>query len=239
MGAMACDIYVIGPDGTTGTTPVRSGVRGFTTVAQAEIPDEVVPGAAFVARIPINSQVLIAAAEQYDVVAHHDFVRVFCVTGGSIVAGSVTQTPAENASADSDQTTVSLGFTTPVPGGEEVTFPAARFEIVAADAGTLRRGVSAPLREHARLAESRRLNDHHPGGLHRGPQRARSRDRFLTCPARPHPAPATPASTSWSSEYIGRMLTFPLRLRSGHTSTRNPRRHPARAGRLRPDSSQS
>jgi hypothetical protein len=54
----------------------------------------------------------------------------------SSIVGSVSQTPADNAPATTDETTVSLGLTTVVAGGEEVTFPAARFEVVAADAGT-------------------------------------------------------------------------------------------------------
>ncbi len=137
MGSMACDVYVVGPDGTTGTTPVRSGVRGFSTVAHAEMPDEVAPGTVFSVSIPIDSQYLLATTEQYEVVAQRDFVRVFAVTGGSVVAGSVTQTPADNAPATSDQTTVSLGLATPIPGGEEVTFPAARFDVVAPDAGSV------------------------------------------------------------------------------------------------------
>ena len=39
--------------------------------------------------------------------------------------------PAEAAPASADETTVSLGLTTSVAGGAEVTFPAARFEVVA------------------------------------------------------------------------------------------------------------
>jgi hypothetical protein len=136
MGAMACDVYVIGPDGTAGTTPVRTGVRGFSTVARAELPDEVTSGDAFVVTVPSDSQGLTSTAEQFSVAAHRDFLRVFGITGGTIVVGSVSQTPADNAPATTDETTVSLGLTTVVAGGEEVTFPAARFEVVAADAGT-------------------------------------------------------------------------------------------------------
>ena len=100
------------------------------------MPDEVTAGEAFVVTVPSDSQVLTSTAEQFSVVAHRDFLRVFAVTGGSIVVGSVTQTPAENAPTTADQTTVSLGLTTTVAGGAEVTFLAARFEVVAADAAT-------------------------------------------------------------------------------------------------------
>ena len=136
MGSMACDVYVIAADGTIGTTPVRSGVRGFSTVARAELPDEVTAGQTFAVTVPSDSQFLISTTEQFSVVAQRDFLRVFGVTGGTIVAGSVTHTPAENAPATADETTVSLGLTTAVAGGAEVTFPAARFEVVAGDAGT-------------------------------------------------------------------------------------------------------
>jgi Family of unknown function (DUF6174) len=135
MGAMACDVYVIGPDGTIGTTPVRTGVRGFSTFARAELSDEVTAGEAFVVTVPSDSHGLTSTAEQFSVVAHRDFLRVFGISGGTIIAGSVSQTPAENAPATADETTVSLGLTTAVAGGEEVTFPAARFDVVAADAG--------------------------------------------------------------------------------------------------------
>jgi hypothetical protein len=135
-GSMACDVYVIGADGTIGTTPVRSGVRGFTTVAHAELPDKVTAGDAFAVSIPSDSQFLISTTEQFTVVAQRDFVRVFGVTGGTVLAGSVSQVPAEDAPASADETTVSLGLTTSVAGGAEVTFPAARFEVVAGEAGT-------------------------------------------------------------------------------------------------------
>jgi hypothetical protein len=135
-GSMACDVYVVGPDGSVGTTAVRTGVRGFSTVAEAELPDQVAEGERFVVTVPGDSQVLTSTAEQYSVVTQRDFVRVFGVTGGSIVAGSVAQTPAENAPANSDEATVSLGFTATVAGGDEVAFPAARFEVVPADAAT-------------------------------------------------------------------------------------------------------
>lgn len=135
-GSMACDVYLVGADNTIGTTPVRSDVRGFSTVARAELPDEVTAGEVFAVSVPSDSQFLISTTEQFSVVAQRGFLRVFGVTGATIVAGSVSHTPAENAPASADETTVSLGLTTAVAGGAEVTFPAARFEVVAGDAGT-------------------------------------------------------------------------------------------------------
>ena len=119
-----------------GATPVRSGVRGFSTVARAELPDEVTTGQTFTVTVPSDSAFLISTTEQFSVVTQRDFLRVFGVTGGTVVAASVSHTPAENAPATADETKVSLGLTTAVAGGAEVVFPAARFHVVAGDAGT-------------------------------------------------------------------------------------------------------
>jgi hypothetical protein len=136
LGSMSCDVYLVGPDGAIGTTPVRSGVRGFSTVARAELPAAASAGQTLVVTVPSDSQLLISTTEQFNVVAQRDFLRVFAISGGSVVDGSVSQTPADNAPATADGSTVGLGLSTSVPGGQEVTFPAARFEVVAADTAT-------------------------------------------------------------------------------------------------------
>jgi hypothetical protein len=134
--SMTCDVYRIGPDGTIEATPVRTGVRGFSTVASAEIIDETAESGLLRVRIPSHTLQLTPIVEQFSVRAHADFVRVFGVTGGDVLPESVIQTPAEHAPATSAGSTVSLGFDASVPGGRAVALPAAQFVVVPDDPST-------------------------------------------------------------------------------------------------------
>jgi hypothetical protein len=57
---------------------------------------------------------------------------VFEVTGATVVAGSVSQSPQQGATASTTPTTVTFGVSVSVPGGVyEMTFPEAQFDVVA------------------------------------------------------------------------------------------------------------
>ena len=133
---LTCDAFVIAADGSIGTTPIRTGVRGFTIVASATAPAEVRPGERFTVTIPSESLFLVSTADGFPVLSQRGFVRILAVTGATVVSGSVTQTPADAASSSTTDTAVTLSLASAVPGGDELTFPEARFDLVAALATT-------------------------------------------------------------------------------------------------------
>jgi hypothetical protein len=91
--------------------------------------------------IPAQERELVDSAAGYEILEHSDIIRTFTVTGATIVPGSLVQDPPTDATAETTATatdsTVSLGWVTPIARGSDVTFPAAHFDIVASSPGTV------------------------------------------------------------------------------------------------------
>jgi hypothetical protein len=130
---ITCDAFLVEPDGTINPSPIAHDLPGYHTVASAVTPADARPGQQFGVRIPSEGLVLASTAQGLPVVAQNDFVRVFEVTGARVVAGSVSQSPPQGTTMSTTSTTVTLGVSTSVPGGHEMTFPAAEFDVVADD----------------------------------------------------------------------------------------------------------
>jgi hypothetical protein len=128
---ITCDAFLIEPDGMIDPNPVATALPGFHTVASAATPTNARPGQRFGVLVPSEGLVLASTAQGLPVVAQNDFLRVFDVTGATVVAGSVGQSPPQGTTASTTSTTVRLGVSVSVPGGHEMTFPAAQFEVVA------------------------------------------------------------------------------------------------------------
>ncbi len=130
---LRCDIHTIDSNGTVSAEPILTDLLGFGADAQATAPATATIGERVTVTIPALTARLIDSALSYEVVEHRDSVRTFGITGATIVPGSLVLDPAAGigASATATETTVTLGWATPVAGGAEVTFPEAKFDIVA------------------------------------------------------------------------------------------------------------
>jgi hypothetical protein len=94
-----------------------------SSVARVDVPRAPMPLASVVAGFPVLEM--------------RDFVRVLAVRGATLVAGSLTQEVATGALTLEGERTVALVLGAGAPGGEEITFPAASFDVVAGAAGAL------------------------------------------------------------------------------------------------------
>jgi hypothetical protein len=127
---LTCDAFLIAPDGSIGSTPVRTGQTGFNAAASATMPATVRPGERFAVDVPVEKLTSTSSAGGFPVLTQSAFVRVFEIRGGTVVDRSVVQSPPSGATATT-ASGVALGLATTVNGGGEITFPLARFDVVA------------------------------------------------------------------------------------------------------------
>lgn len=138
-GELRCDVYTVGSDGALSSEPVRSGLGGFGMGAKATAPPTAAIGEPVTVTIEPNVSQMIDRAIGFQILDHRDMIRTFTVTGATIVPGSLVQDPPADSTAETTSTatdaTVALRWVTPIAGGGDVTFPAARFDIVATAPG--------------------------------------------------------------------------------------------------------
>jgi hypothetical protein len=139
-GGLRCDVYTIDIDGALSNEPVRRNLLGFGMGANATAAATATVGKRVTVTIPAQERELVDSAAGYEILEHSDIIRTFTVTGATIVPGSLVQDPPTDATAETTATatdsTVSLGWVTPIARGGDVTFPAAHFDIVASSPGT-------------------------------------------------------------------------------------------------------
>ncbi len=126
---MTCDAFVIAPNGTIGTTPVASNLQ-FGTVASVTTPASARPGEVFT--VSVLSEALpglVSEAAGFPVLSHRAFIRVFHVTGATVVPDSAHNSPPTDATAATTSATLTLGLATKAPGGGSVTFPEAHADL--------------------------------------------------------------------------------------------------------------